>query len=123
MMHPFSGLRHIAVTAGLAVLTLVPSTTIFAQSEPCKGVSDRGTAYSNLTLFAQRRAEWLACIDSFGPNMSLAKDLLEAGETHAVIASFEQCRTFWKMDGTQLDRWTADVRDGKVPNFGANLRY
>jgi hypothetical protein len=27
------------------------------------------------------------------------------------------------MGGSQLDRWAADVRDGKIPNFGANLRY
>jgi len=280
MMHFFSALRHMAVTAAFVVLTLAPKTTIFAQSNPCKGVSDSGTAYSNPALFAQRRAEWLACIDSsprdvyvleqaadfvavldpalaqdlyersraiepdnprwtlklaqlhsrntvrstdpvgeaklalaeaeralamgasdtslaqmafdagdmvkarayaeqlistaaatrdgwnvgnlihkgnlvlgrialregrigdaliflersgevqgspqlnsFGPNMSLVKDLLEAGETRAVLAYFERCRAFWKMGGSQLDRWAADVRDGKIPNFGANLRY
>jgi hypothetical protein len=64
MMHHFAGLRHVALTVGLTLLMLAPSTTIFAQSEPCKGVSDSGTAYSSPTLFAQRRAEWLACIDS-----------------------------------------------------------
>ena len=62
-------------------------------------------------------------LNSFGPNMSLAKDLLEAGETRAVLAYFERCRAFWKMGGSQLDRWAADVRNGKIPNFGANLRY
>jgi hypothetical protein len=62
-------------------------------------------------------------LNSFGPNMSLAKDLLEAGETQAVLDYFERCRTFWKMGGTQLDRWAAEVRDGKIPNFAANLRY
>ncbi len=261
-----------ALTAAFVVLTIAPKNTVFAQSNPCKGVSDSGTAYSNPALFAQRRAEWLACIDSaprdvyvleqaadfvalldpalaqdlyeraraiepgnpswtlklarlhsrkneaklalaeaeralamgasdtslaqmafdagdmvkarayagqlistaaaigdgwnvgnlihkgnlvlgrialregrigdaliflersgqvqgspqlnsFGPNMSLAKDLLEAGETRAVIAYFEQCRAFWKMGGSQLDRWAADVREGRIPNFGANLRY
>jgi hypothetical protein len=62
-------------------------------------------------------------LNSFGPNMSLARDLLEAGETNAVLAYFEQCRSFWKMGGSQLDRWTDDVRAGRIPNFGANLRY
>ena len=280
MMHFFPGLRQLAMTSAIVVLTLASKTTIFAQSNPCKGVSDSGTAYSNPALFAQRRAEWLACIDSspgdiyvleqaadfvavldpalaqdlyeraraiepgdprwtlklaqlhsrntlrstdpageaklalaederalamgasdtslaqmafdagdmvkarayagqlistatatpdawnvgnlihkgnlvlgrialregkigdaliflersgevqgspqlnsFGPNMSLAKDLLEAGETRAVLAYFERCRAFWKMGGSQLDRWAADVRNGKIPNFGANLRY
>jgi hypothetical protein len=62
-------------------------------------------------------------LNSFGPNMSLAKELLEAGETRAVLGYFERCRAFWKMGGSQLDRWSAEVRDGKIPNFGANLRY
>jgi hypothetical protein len=62
-------------------------------------------------------------LNSFGPNMSLAKDLLEAGETAAVIAYFERCRAFWKMGGSKLDTWVAEARDGKIPNFGANLKY
>ena len=62
-------------------------------------------------------------LDSFGPNMSLAKDLLERGETAAVLAYFEACRRFWKLGGRQLDAWTREVEAGAIPNFGANLRY
>jgi hypothetical protein len=62
-------------------------------------------------------------LDSFGPNMSLAKDLLERGETEAVLAYFEACRVFWKMGGSRLDAWRQDVEAGRIPNFGANLRY
>lgn len=62
-------------------------------------------------------------LDSFGPNMSLAKDLLEQREIDAVLAYFESCRVFWKMGGTRLDAWIQEVKAGRVPNFGANLRY
>jgi hypothetical protein len=62
-------------------------------------------------------------LNSFGPNMSLAKDLLERGEREAVLAYFEACRVFWKMGGTRLDAWRQDVEAGRIPNFGANLRY
>jgi hypothetical protein len=62
-------------------------------------------------------------LDSFGPNMSLAKDLLERGETDAVLDYFESCRVFWKIGGKFLDTWSQEVRSGKIPNFGANLRY
>lgn len=62
-------------------------------------------------------------LNSFGPNMSLAKDILERGETAAVLAYFEACRVFWKMGGSQLDAWRRDVESGRIPNFGANLRY
>ncbi len=36
-------------------------------------------------------------MDSFGPNMTLAKDLLEKGERDAVLEYFMRCRKFWKM--------------------------
>jgi tetratricopeptide (TPR) repeat protein len=62
-------------------------------------------------------------LNSFGPNMTLAKDLLERGERVAVLAYFEACRVFWKMGGATLDAWSRDVEAGRVPNFGANLRY
>jgi hypothetical protein len=62
-------------------------------------------------------------LNSFGPNMTLAKDLLERGEKQAVLDYFELCRVFWKMGGERLDAWAADVRAGRAPNFGANLQY
>ena len=62
-------------------------------------------------------------MDSFGPNMSLAKDLIEKGERDVVVEYFGLCRTFWKMDRGRLDEWTQTVKAGKTPNFGANLVY
>jgi hypothetical protein len=62
-------------------------------------------------------------LGSFGPNMQLAKDLLAFGERAAVLAYLERCRTFWKMGGERLDRWTEEVRAGITPDFGPNLRY
>jgi hypothetical protein len=80
---------------------------------------------ADAVMFLRRSAEGPGSptLNSFGPNMSLARDLLAAGETMAVLAYFERCRTFWKMGGSRLDQWTAEVRAGKIPNFGANLRY
>ncbi len=62
-------------------------------------------------------------LDSFGPNMSLAKDLLDKGEKDTVLQYFDLCRKFWKDDNGQLDKWTADVKAGRTPDFGANLVY
>ena len=62
-------------------------------------------------------------LDSFGPNMTLAKDLLEKGERDAVLEYFQLCRAFWKMGGEKLDQWNKEVMRGKIPNFGANLLY
>jgi len=62
-------------------------------------------------------------MNSFGPNMSLAKDLLERGERPVVLEYFELCRKFWRMDGGRLDQWKQQVKDGGMPDFGANLVY
>ncbi len=62
-------------------------------------------------------------LDSFGPNMILAKALLEKGETDAVIEYFTLCGNFWEMDRGKLKQWSALAKQGIVPDFGANLRY
>ncbi len=62
-------------------------------------------------------------MDTFGPNMSLAKDLLEQGETEVVLEYFDLCRKFWEMHGGKLDAWSSTVKQGGVPEFGANLLY
>jgi hypothetical protein len=62
-------------------------------------------------------------MNSFGPNVSLAKDLLEKGERDAVIQYLELCRKFWKLDNGRLDQWIKEIKAGKVPQFGANLVY
>ncbi len=60
---------------------------------------------------------------SFGPNMSLAKELLEAGEQDAVLQYFDLCRIFWNGHGHILDEWTKAVKAAQIPNFGPNLVY
>ena len=69
-------------------------------------------------------------LSSFGPNMTLAKELLEVGETTAVLKYFDLCRGFWKADAYlpagarhPLDRWRETVEAGGIPDFGANLLY
>ena len=62
-------------------------------------------------------------MDTFGPNMSLAKDLLEKGKKKVVLKYFELCRKFWKMHRGRLDEWSQEVKAGRIPNFEANLVY
>ncbi len=62
-------------------------------------------------------------MDSFGPNMSLARDLLQKQERETVLEYFQLCRVFWKMGQSELDQWTADVKAGRIPDFGPNLVY
>lgn len=64
-----------------------------------------------------------ATLQSFGPNMALAKELLEHGERDVVIAYLKECKGFWDMGQKKLDDWIATIEKGETPNFGANLVY
>ena len=77
-------------------------------------------------LLASGRSPGSPQLDSFGPNMTLAKDLLETKTDvarHAVVEFFDLCAVFWKLDRGQLKRWGDVVRNGGIPDFGANLLY
>jgi hypothetical protein len=74
-------------------------------------------------LIASGKTKGSPNLGSFGPNMSLAKELLECGEQETVLRYFELCRKFWGSHGEVLDQWTKDVRAGRIPQFGANLVY
>jgi hypothetical protein len=58
-----------------------------------------------------------------GPNMSLAKDLLEAGDRAPVLEFLEVSRKSWTHDGGRPAAWEQTIRAGGVPNFGPNLLY
>ena len=62
-------------------------------------------------------------LDSFGPNMTLAKELLEQGEREVVISYLQSCEKFWKMGSDKLQSWIATVKAGGTPDFSANLAY
>ncbi len=64
-------------------------------------------------------------LNSFGPNMALAKELLELGERGIVLKYFELCSEFWSTDRAKekLRRWSDQVAQGSMPDFGANLIY
>jgi hypothetical protein len=74
-------------------------------------------------LLAAGRSPGSPQMDSFGPNMSLALDLLKSGEKASVLEYFKLCRVFWQLEGGKLDQWTKEVEAGKVPEFGGNLKY
>ena len=74
-------------------------------------------------LIAAGKSPGSPVLGSFGPNMMLAKELLERGERDTVIHYFQECASFWKLHGDKLVDWTATVKSGGIPNFGANLVY
>lgn len=60
-------------------------------------------------------------LKTFGPNMSLAKELLEAGELESVLRYFKLCKKIWT--NPLINQWEDEVINGKIPEFKANLFY
>ncbi len=80
---------------------------------------DVGSAKAH--LLAAGRVDGSPVLGSFGPNMALAKELLEHGERETVLEYFELCSRFW--DPEKLGVWADLVRAGRIPDFGGNLLY
>lgn len=74
-------------------------------------------------LIASGKTPGSAALNSLGPNMSLAKELLDRGERDAVLEFFSLCRVFWANHAQLLDSWSETVRREHLPDFGANLKY
>ncbi len=51
-------------------------------------------------------------LDSFGPDLTLARELLEKGEPDAVLEFLGLLKGFWKMGADRLDTMIAEVRKG-----------
>jgi hypothetical protein len=60
---------------------------------------------------------------AFGPNMRLAKELLEKGERDVVLKYLQLCSEAWDTSDHRADQWIHEVRQGKIPAFGGNLNY
>jgi hypothetical protein len=58
-------------------------------------------------------------LNTEGPDMSLAGELLEVGERETVLAFFEECAVFWKTD--KLDTWKAIILANETPSFGSHV--
>ncbi len=61
-------------------------------------------------------------LGSFGPEMGLAKLLLERGEREIVLEYFRRCGRFWEHGQDKLAEWTRAVEAGETPDFGHSVR-
>jgi hypothetical protein len=84
---------------------------------------DKNIALAKASLLAAGKSSGAPTLSCFGPNMSLAKDLIEAGERDVVLEYFTLCRNFWKMGQQKPDNWFLIVKGGGMPDFGASLVY
>jgi beta-lactamase regulating signal transducer with metallopeptidase domain len=62
-------------------------------------------------------------LNSFGPNMSLAKELLERGKRDTVLAFLKKCLKFWTISISPCSKWIQQIEEGQMPDFRMNLNY
>ena len=62
-------------------------------------------------------------LNSFGPSMLLAQELLEKGESAIVVEYIDLCSQFWNPLFGMGSTWKKLIAEGKRPNFAANLLY
>lgn len=60
---------------------------------------------------------------SFGPNVSLARDLLSRSEVSTVVQYFRLCQAFWEMEDGKIAHWIQLAQSGEMPEFGAQVVY
>lgn len=74
-------------------------------------------------LLASAKSKGSPQMNSFGPNMLFASEMLAAGEKDAVIEYLNLCAAFWEMEDGRIDVWKRVIAEGGSPKFGANLLY
>ncbi len=76
-------------------------------------------------LLESARTSGSPVLNSFGPTMVLAKELLEKGQKDIVLQYFDLCEKFWVAGaanpGNKLKEWREVVKAGDVPDFGISL--
>jgi len=56
-------------------------------------------------------------LDSFGPELDLANELLKLGKSNEVLSYLEDIGSFWEMDDGRIAKWTEDIKGGGRPEL------
>jgi hypothetical protein len=76
---------------------------------------------AKVSLLAAGDVPGSSVLNSFGPNMLLAKELLKRGERETVVQYLDACGRFWKRQDEKLEQWKQIIAHGGMPDFGPNL--
>jgi len=60
---------------------------------------------------------------SFGPNVTLARDLLRRNEVPTVVQYLRLCQAFWEMEDGKIAQWIQLAESGQMPEFGPQVVY
>ena len=73
-------------------------------------------------LVASGKTSGSPSLNSSGPSMLLAKELLEKGQKEAVLEFLDHCATYWNKGASNPEKlirdWKAIIQAGGIPDFG-----
>jgi hypothetical protein len=78
---------------------------------------DVGDAANHLDHAGQAASRSSPAMATYGPDLTLAQDLLRRGQTEPVASYLEGCREAWPIGRDQLDDWISQIRGGNVPDL------
>lgn len=56
-------------------------------------------------------------LDSFGPELDLANELLKLGKTEEVLIYLNDIGSFWDMDDGRINKWVKEIENGGKPEI------
>jgi hypothetical protein len=65
-------------------------------------------------------------LDSFGPELDLANELLKLGRTKEVLVYLKDIKSFWEMNDGRIDKWVGEIEKGekpKISRFSSHPRF
>lgn len=68
-------------------------------------------------LLEAAKSEGSPQLNTYGPKLELANDLLQRGERDAVVGYLNEVSTFWEMDHGCVKRWLSEIEQGETPKL------
>jgi hypothetical protein len=78
-----------------------------------RGNIDEATVY----LLKAGKSTGSPQLDTFGPKLDLANELLKLGKSKEVLIYLKDIRSFWEMDDGNIIKWIEDIESGGQPEL------
>lgn len=73
-------------------------------------------------LLNSAQSKGSAQLDTFGPSLKLANELLEIGEKEVVLKYLRAITAFWEMDRGCVSKWIKEIESNKISKL-CNCSY
>jgi len=84
-------------------------------------LADGNVAEAKLHLLCAGLTPGSPQLGDYGPDMTLADELLRLGEVEVVLTYLDECDCFWRNAAkNRIAEWRSDILSGRLPHFGTH---